>query len=1044
MRTNSETTPTQVAAQPAAQPLTQDGPARVMKWRQMVMALAALVIGFMVVASPSASATSPVAALPATSTNSTASTGGGTGVMTSADPRPGHDPRAGSSSVCSRSVGSGEDITNETIKYLPVYRWTESSSTHYRLGATQIAERLEKAVFQRSFLAVGNVSWGVTTSVVQWALAACFIDSVGGIVDRTAGTLAAVVIYDTPIALFLLLGCILVFAWRAARHGGVKIGADLMKKAAILTVLGIMVAGALNTTGGGANGSDRPYRPGAGSPGWFAVKIDDTIATMATSVTAAMPTQTFGGAANANKDVLHCGRYVDALHALYKDQYGGRATSVSANVPLMLSSIWESTGLTAWQVAQFGTIDGTATPDRMYCRVLEYNNGLKREEIVEVFQKIKPDIFSGTHMSANDDGNRLARDQKSLALWGSGDTGQRDQAFVAWAHCLPTGNFKFYLSNDGSGEGDQANVFRSDNPRVGLNRNGTEDGGEAGGEVAQNCADTFVGNDYKGNADHNWDNGSGTINDAQAENKLTATQANFLLSLHGVGNGNDSTAAMVYAISGILVMLVFCLIAGVILYAKIASLVVIFGLMFVTIACLMPNSDMSKIGQQAKKYVGLSMIVFGAQFILALLSLFTNILVNIGGSTLPGGGSSIIGLLWAGLAPGFALLGIHQIFKKMRVPSPISVQGGASWGKLLGAGAGIAGGAAGLNQMADGLLRRGRRDGETGSEQTHGTGVEVGAERGNEMQPKAAKGERDRDDRAAAAAADGQAGVLTKPVGDGLGDDTGGEAPGEPDTDDTGGTDAAGLGAGLGAGLAGAGGALGDAKGSPPSAKDWDSLSEEERDAFINDEAKPIEDSTVKGRLGAGLLAAKSRLGEGAQGARDASARFTNSKSFQGAKWVAKWGLVATAVSPILAMGGPLGTAALGGVLAQKVARSKAKEAMSTTEEGRRRREESARRHFEEAVQARGAHEQQRAERHAEETARQNAAAQAAPQQAGAPVAAHAGAHGVAHGGEHGGGVSDEGLGGAPVGNGQGDESNGQTIEMPAVVEPPVVDERQE
>lgn len=886
-------TPTDTTARAAADTSTADRPSTA-TWKRILLAVAALFALMTFAASPA-----------------------------SAEPRPGHDQNAGRSTACAtQSSTAGADVSSGVLDYLPVYRWTDSASTHYRLGTTDIAGRLEKGVFQRSFLLVGNLSWGLATSLTQWSLSACFIDSVGGIIDNTAGALAKALFLDSILGVLIIVVGIFFLAFKAVTLGVGLWVKQLGAKALIAAFLVILINGAINSTGGGSEtGGDNNYRPGAGSPGWFAVQIDNVLSTLAAGVTASLPQNSYPGAAEPETDVLHCGRYVAALHDLYRDNAGGAVTSVAANIPLMMTSVWESTGLRAWQVTQFGVIQGTDTAPRMYCRVLEYNNGTSRDDIITAFQQVDPDIFSTEYVGGSGEDGTLAA-QKSLALWGSGNNDQRDHAYVAWAHCLPAGTFRFYLSQNGDGESAQADVFQTDGPRKKLNRNGYKsgDGDGPGEEIAKNCADTFVGDDYKGNSDHNWDKGSGTIDDHVARGNgegLTERQATFLLSLHGVGPGNDSSAAGAYALGGIIILLVFGIISCVVLYAKIGALMAIATFIYVVAGCLFANSDSKKIGDAAKRYVGLSALAFFAQLILAIVSMLTTVFVDVGTERIPGGEDGVLGLLWAGFAPALALLTIHALFKKMRVPSPVSIKGGLSWGKALTGGAGITAAAAGLGRWSKRLGGRKSRSG--------GGGRPGPTPSPSEGPPK------ERDNEIAPVGSDTSGGGRRKKTGGPSLEKAGAAVAGTATT----------------GGLPPVGSTPGGTDSEGTRKQTWDDLDPVQQAAYADNSGA----TKRSGRYSAKVAAARDGLRSGIAYTREVPQKIANSKSLSGAKFVAKWGVIAAAASPLLAAAGPLGTAAIVGIGAQQVARN-AVRGLATNEE----RQKAARQRFDEAQRAAAAY----------------------------------------------------------------------------------------
>ena len=68
-------------------------------------------------------------------------------------------------------------------------------------------------------------------------------------------------------------------------------------------------------------------------------------------------------------DPLSCSAFTANMRANYQDLYLSGPASLGASVPLVMSQMWENTGLMVWVNSQFGA--GNPYGPRVYCHVLE-------------------------------------------------------------------------------------------------------------------------------------------------------------------------------------------------------------------------------------------------------------------------------------------------------------------------------------------------------------------------------------------------------------------------------------------------------------------------------------------------------------------------------------------------------------------------------------------------------------------------------------------------------------------------------------------------
>ncbi|GAB2733277.1 hypothetical protein [Nocardioides pakistanensis] len=555
----------------------------------------------------------------------------------------------------SRGVCSAQAINLDTSS-LPVNRWSESMQFHSRLKASDwmtSAAGIQRKGILEAQLAVGNTIWASAAGMVEFATAFCVLDTVGGKVDRTAAKIGNALM-SSGIMVGIVAFTVIVYMWRIGRGTGGGLSKTLVQKGLVIGLFGVMLAGAANSTGGGIGGSTAAYNPGVGSPGWVIVTVDQTVSSLAGTVASSIEfTQVSGADTVGEGGPMSCRRYVKALKNDYKQAYGKTIYEEAANTPLLLSSMWEQTGLEAWKKAQFG--QDNEYGDWMYCRLLEEYAGQSGVDQIDVMRTVPALANSGFDFD---------KAERALAFTSSSSIKKRDRGLVGWAACDWQAG-KAVLRDESvtkhAADADCKTFF-----------------GQDGTDVLDYDADAF-----------DWDDSDDDLDQADA-----AEAKDFLLTLHGNKNAGGLVSMFIYSISAAMMWLVFGLFAGAIIVAKVAALVMMLLVFFALTAALLPNSSVGKVGDYLKQYVGISLFSFGAQFLLAILSLFTWILVDAGTTTMPGGAGGLMSMLWTGFAPLIALLVMHLGFKKMRMPSPISVSSGLGWGKAMagGAAAGAAGG----------------------------------------------------------------------------------------------------------------------------------------------------------------------------------------------------------------------------------------------------------------------------------------------------------------------------------------------------------------
>lgn len=608
-----------------------------------------------------------------------------------------------------RGVCNAENFASDTSS-LPVSRWADGTEKfHDRLHSASpgdIAKSMQRQGVISIFYAVGNTMWKVTTGMTEMAINFCILDRVGGFIDKAAASIGSALMSSGLLAA-LIVATVLVYAWRIGRGGGGGANsAGLVQKALILGLFGIMLAGAHQSTGGGIGGSTDDYRPGVGAPGWFVVRIDDIVSASANEIAGSLQAQALHGAEHGPNGYgrLGCAPYVKAMKDVYRDSHGtgGTITQASAAVPLLLSNMWEVSGLQMWKKAQFGQ-DSTYS-DYVYCRMLEANSNVQRtpagyavngqqytawdDTSVTTLMKDSGAVDANPY-GAFDGGSHWKTDTQRMAWGYSTSNTIRDRQWVAWAACAA-----------GPGHDGAALVH--------------EDGGGTEDQLKEQCKQFFNTPGWtggSGSGEFDWDDSNDDITSAGT----SPAAEDFLLTLHGNRNTAGMVTGLVYMISSFFIAAVFVLFSLAIMVAKTAALMIMLMMFVVLATCLLPNSNASKLLDSVKQYVGMSLFAWGAQLVMSIIALVTAILIKAGNSVVPDGPGGVMAIMWTGFAPVIAVFCLHLMFKKARIPSPLKMSGGMAWGQMATGGAiGAAGMGAGVwasraaQKVGRGASRKGR------------------------------------------------------------------------------------------------------------------------------------------------------------------------------------------------------------------------------------------------------------------------------------------------------------------------------------------------
>lgn len=580
----------------------------------------------------------------------------------------------------------------ESSRLLPVTRWQDATGFHSRIGGFAIEDQLQRISTQglvESGMSVSNWMWSASTDVIQFAYSFCPISKVGGTMDKAFYKISTAVI-SSPLLAILTAASIFVWIWRIFSQGSNDFGRLIWQKALVTSLLVIMVVGAAGSKGGTGAGSEA-YVPGFGSPGWFITTVDTTMSSVAGSIVTALTftdpaAQPAGSSALEpsynSKSKYSCESYVASLEQEYRDRMGKDLTGAAA-VPLALNSYWKSTTLETWKGLQFGKRNNYG--NIMWCRMLEENAGSTVKQYVTKDTTDVADPPSWGTISGIMSNTGAANIKPEAPAWsGSASNTYQDRIYVAWAACSWV---------DGKWD-----IAEDRKPLYG-------DGISSESDAQENCKALFAADGMSTTDNLNafdWGDGGGDIDDDMSDDVQNsdagAAASDYLKHMHGVGGGNGLVSVLALVIASLAVLVVFGLFGAAIIWAKILGLMMIVGVLFSLLASMTPSGDTSKIGGYFKQYIGISFFAFSAGLLLSIVTIITSVLIDIGATTLPGGPGGFMSILWTGMAPFMALFSLHYMFKRLQLPSPLSVKAAGAWGKAAAngnLGSAVAGGVAG-------------------------------------------------------------------------------------------------------------------------------------------------------------------------------------------------------------------------------------------------------------------------------------------------------------------------------------------------------------
>lgn len=589
---------------------------------------------------------------------------------------------------------NGETATS--TDWLPVNRWSDATSSfHSRLDAdawNDVAEKVQRNGVSSTAMAGGNAMWSMSSSVLYASGSFCPMQRLSTHMDEVVGKLGKALNTSGVIALFVITGLISVFVRYHKRE--IPLGqllSEIVKTGVITGVIIVMINGA------SASSVSRGYI-GAGSPAWWVATTNDAVNKVTGKVADAWENNgvieigyepVYGGDPLHEYDVYNCKKYVKWLKATYKKKWSSTSGYELAN---MVSGMWEASALPAWASQQFGT-DNPYT-DHMYCFALES----KRMAAVQNSDVRDYGISQESSWGKGKSAQKWYSNARTSSMF-TGETVKEDKALVGWAACKPV-SFEKAEVRDEWNEGSKKKV---------PNKICTEWWAHDGGEMASL-------------EELNWQD---SVEETFSNSGDNAGQANFISSLHGKGGSSSIISNVSFAVGSGIDAVVFMALAAIQAVGKLVLCFMIVGLFMSMFKMLLPGSSSETFKKAAKRILGAAFAASGVSIIIGFVCIIAQIIIELAREMFSPGSVGI--MIFSAFAPAIGVIGVHFIFKLMKLPSPFTVKGAMAWGQGVSSGAiggALAGGAASALAGARSLARRGKGKGDGESAGDRSTGAD--------------------------------------------------------------------------------------------------------------------------------------------------------------------------------------------------------------------------------------------------------------------------------------------------------------------------------
>ena len=514
--------------------------------------------------------------------------GGGTASAAPLAGQSGSTVDACGSAVDNRGAKANDDITYASTdqaansNLLTINRWGGvADNFHTRLDAAPLSDlvpALQRNVLTNTMIQTGNSMWQGSTAMTAFATRFCLMDTLGYTADHLSAQFGNAVLKGGLVTV-MIVGGVSILLWRA-RSQGANPWKGIGRMVGILSIMGVMVTAAAHT----GQSADKQHTTFAmGSPGFFGSTINNVIASFSSLPSSIVSDD----GSQLEKDGLDgdvnmsCSNATKALRNAYKKQYGPGMSQLAASIPLTMSQMWENTGLSSWEQAQFGSANPYGP--MVYCHQLENElNTPRHNGDAGVATPVTPELQTQLGLLLSTSPSIPAGLNGDSVAWDfQANPKKLDQSMVGWAACRWDGS-KWQVDRSWSGVVSGGEAGGGDNIST-----------DGGGKISDDdCRQWWTTNPDKidlADVNMDYEDNPGYIRSATS-GPNAAPVGNFLLNWHGNDNGTAFTLAAVYLIAAFVMMIIFGGISLGIIIAKVAMIVLIALVFLALVFSLWPGT----------------------------------------------------------------------------------------------------------------------------------------------------------------------------------------------------------------------------------------------------------------------------------------------------------------------------------------------------------------------------------------------------------------------------------------------------------------------
>ena len=444
----------------------------------------------------------------------------------------------------------------------------------------------------------------------------------------------------------------------------------------------------------------------------------------------------------ADKNALSCVNYESNMISQYLIKYHlFGATDGRRVIPQLMNRMWMDTGYRAYVDTQYGA-------DNMYgrmmsCRGLEWNAGTSAADqynteygkvsgasvVSPIFGGVLGGVFPGTSLpggvtlpgqdkdttdTATDVQTQvgklppITKEQIDKNRWYgfAADSNKWWDVDAIYTAACGYGDGKWFV-NPGWSQATDKNA-----PRDGVwnhDNDSASENGERGAQANDDkspyaCEKAWAGQVDEGKANDsfaNWQDGTGTLSSGTPPNGAVtasspydsqavrdaggANPRDFIANLHGYTSSGSAVAALMYPITGAVILVVFGGLGLVIFGLRYALILAIIAMLFVILWAFIKNS-FDPVLRFGKMVIGAIAVAFGYLVILGLITTLTDLFLDMSGS-MSATSSGVGHVIWTALAPLFSIALFRWFWDKfIKAPNPMSLKGGMGYAKAAASG----------------------------------------------------------------------------------------------------------------------------------------------------------------------------------------------------------------------------------------------------------------------------------------------------------------------------------------------------------------------